>query len=74
MSEEARGCVESLIRLHILQKLFGYVLRCTSSSSTGFIISSVVNKISAYGYIAQAAHYIMAVFLNELLAYCALCH
>lgn len=57
------GCVENLIRLHILQELhsscyeIGYILRCT-----GFVISSIVNKISSYGYIARAAHYVRAVF------------
>lgn len=62
-SRGAGGCVESLIRLHIPQELhsscyeIGYVLRCT-----GFVISSIVNKISPYGYIARAGHYVRAVF------------
>lgn len=59
------GRADTLIRLHILRELYleiGYVLRCTSSSSSGFIISCIVNKISAYGYIAQAAHYVRVVF------------
>lgn len=66
----ARGCSESLIRLHILQELFFVlklenVLRRTRSSRSGFIISSTVNnmnKISAYGNMAQAVHYARVVF------------
>lgn len=42
--------------------LFANVLRCTRSVSSSFIISSTVNKISAYGYTAQAARYVRTVF------------
>lgn len=78
MSEGARGCAESLIRLHILQQLYsacleiGYILGFTSLSSTGFIISSIVNKISAYAH--SSGSLCKSSFLNELLAYSVLCH
>lgn len=54
--------------------LVGGVLRCTSSSrnsSSSFIISCIVNKISAYGDMAQAAHYVRVVLqMNSLTAAC----
>lgn len=50
----------------------GYVLGFTRSSSTGFIMSSIVNKISAYAHSSGSLCVIS--FLNELLAYFVFCH
>lgn len=75
MSKGARGCAETLISLHIPQACVRPVCKCPQMQrlhQQWLCNRPYSEKISAYGHIAQAAHYIRVVFLMNCLPACVI--